>query len=34
MRRAIHLQDDRLFECYLAQRQGEICLAVADEHGE
>ena len=23
MRRALHLQDDRLFDCYLAQRQGE-----------
>ena len=32
MRRAHHLQDDRLFECYLAQRQGELADPPAAEH--
>jgi hypothetical protein len=32
MRRAIHLQDDRLFECYLAQRQGEAADPPTAEH--
>jgi hypothetical protein len=32
MRRAIHLQDDRLFECYLAQRQGEAVDPPTAEH--
>jgi hypothetical protein len=32
MRRALHLQDDRLFECYLAQRQGEAADPPTAEH--
>ena len=32
MGRALHLQDDRLFECYLAQRQGEAADPPAVEH--
>ena len=32
MRRALHLQDDRLFECYLAQRQGEGADPPTAEH--
>lgn len=32
MRRALHLHDDRLFECYLAQRQGEAADPPTAEH--
>jgi len=32
MRRALHLQDDRLFDCYLAQRQGEAADPPTVEH--
>jgi hypothetical protein len=32
MRRALHLQDDRLFDCYLAQRQGEAADPPTAEH--
>jgi len=32
MRRALHLQDDRLFDCYLAQRQGEVADPPTAEH--
>lgn len=32
MRRALHLQDDRLFDCYLAQRQGETADPPTAEH--